>query len=449
MQPHVLIIGGGLAGLATATALAPHGLRVTLVESKARLGGRAGSFQDPATGQLVDACQHVSMGCCTNLAHFCRTVGIGHLLEPQKCLYFMTPDRRVSRFRADAWPAPLHLLRSFASAHYLTPAEKLRVAWGLSRLQHAGDFDDPPFQDWLARNRQTRRTVERFWGLVLVSALNETPDRVGLRYARKVFVDGFLTHRRGFEVEVPSVPLGRLYGQELIDWLDTHNVDLLMLRAARRLDVQAGRIARLEMRQGDSLAADWYVSAVPFDRLLDLLPGAVADADPYFANLRKLETSPITSVHVWFDRSATPLPHVVLIDSDLQWVFNRGETSPGEFYLQVVVSAARQFHGFGRDEIERRTVAELRRLFPPLAGATLRRARVVTDHAATFSAVPGVDRWRPLPSTPLPNLFVAGDWTRTGWPATMESAVRSGYLAAEALLERLGRPQRLLQADLK
>ncbi len=316
-------------------------------------------------------------------------------------------------------------------------------------MQHASDVDDPPFQDWLARNRQTPRTVERFWGLVLVSALNETPERVGLRYARKVFVDGFLTHRRGFDVEVPSVPLGRLYGEELIDWLDRHGVELLTLRAARRLDVEAGRVARLEMRQGESLNADWYVSAVPFDRLLDLLPAEVADAEPYFANLRHLETSPITSVHAWFDRPATALPQVVLIGSDLQWVFNRGETSPGEYYLQVVVSAARQFRGLGRDEIERRTIGELRRLFPPLGAAVLRRARVVTDHAATFSAVPGVDRWRPLPSSPLANLFVAGDWTRTGWPATMEGAVRSGYLAAEALLARLGRPQRLLQADLK
>src|SRR5438309_5683994 len=130
---RVLVIGGGLAGLAAAAALAPRGYQVHVLESRNRLGGRAGSFQDAATGQLVDACQHVSMGCCTNLAHLCRTLGIDHLLQPQKCLYFMTPDRRVSRFRADRWPAPLHLLRSFASAHYLSPAEKLRVAWGLAR----------------------------------------------------------------------------------------------------------------------------------------------------------------------------------------------------------------------------------------------------------------------------------------------------------------------------
>jgi uncharacterized protein with NAD-binding domain and iron-sulfur cluster len=187
---------------------------------------------------------------------------------------------------------------------------------------------------------------------------------------------------------------------------------------------------------------------MPFDRLLALLPADVIDRHAAFANLRQLETSPITSVHCWFDRGATKLPHIVLIDSVGQWLFNRGETAPGEWYLQVVVSAARQFRGLGHDEIERRVVAELRQLLPRLQDARLLRARVVTEHAATFSAVPGVDRWRPAQASPLENLLLAGDWTNTGWPATMEGAVRSGYLAAEALLERAGRAEKLVQPDL-
>lgn len=448
MNERVVIIGGGLAGLAAATALAPRGFRVTLLESRNRLGGRASSFQDVATGQLVDTCQHVSMGCCTNLAHFCRTLGIDRFLEPQHTLYFMTPDRLVSRFRADPWPAPFHLARSFFSAHYLSVTEKLRIAYGLGCLERAAGEDDPPFQDWLDQHFQTPRTVDRFWGLVLVSALNETPDRIGLRYARKVFVDGFLQHRRGFEVEVPTVPLGRLYGDELRAWLASYGIDLHLQRGARHLLIENRRVVGLQSRQDEVIEADWYISAVPFDRLLDLLPAETVNAHAYFSNLRNLATSPITSVHVWYDRPVLARPHVVLIDCLGQWVFNRGTNSAGESYLQVVVSAARQFRGLGHEEVERRITTELAHLFPPIKAARLLRARVVTEHAATFSAVPGVDRWRPPQTSPVDNLLIAGDWTATGWPATMEGAVRSGYLAAEVVLRRCGKELKLVQPDL-
>jgi uncharacterized protein with NAD-binding domain and iron-sulfur cluster len=218
--------------------------------------------------------------------------------------------------------------------------------------------------------------------------------------------------------------------------------------AAKALRLTTDLVQAVQLRDGDTLPADWFISAVPFDRLLDLLPAETVEAFDYFRNLRHLETSPITSVHLWYDRPVTDLPHVVLIDCVGQWVFNRGEAAPGENYVQVVVSAARQFRGLGRDEVQRRVVEEMARLFPPAEPAALRRARVVTEHAATFSAVPGVDRWRPGQASPLGNLFVAGDWTATGWPATMEGAVRSGYRAAEALLQRVGRPESLVRPDL-
>jgi squalene-associated FAD-dependent desaturase len=389
------------------------------------------------------------MGCCTNFAHFCRTVGVDHFLQPQRWLYFMTPDRRVTRFGADRWPAPFHLTRCFLRAHYLTAGEKTRIAWGLLALEMAGQHAaDTSFADWLARHHQTPRTVERFWGLVLTSALNETVDRVGLRYARKVFVDGFLRHRRGFEVSLPTVPLGQLYGPELQDWLRRHDVQLILGQAAKRLEIRNGAVARFTMRDGARIEADWYVAAVPFERLLDLLPAETVEAHSCFSNLRRLGTSPITSVHVWYNRPVMELPHAVLVDCVSQWVFNRGEVAPGEHYVQVVVSAARQFRALGHEELQRRVLAELAIVFPTATTTAVLRSRVITEQAATISVVPGVDRWRPPPDSPLPNLLLAGDWTATGWPATMEGAVRSGYRAAEALLAKKGIRGRLVQRDL-
>jgi squalene-associated FAD-dependent desaturase len=447
-KASVLIIGGGLAGLAAATALAPAGFRVTILESRNRLGGRASSFSDPSTGQLIDNCQHVSMGCCTNLAHFWRTIGIDHLVRPEPRLYFMTPDRRVSSFAADPLPAPFHLLRSFISNHYLTLAEKARIAWGLLCLQRGVRDDDPPFADWLARHRQTPRTIARFWGLVLTSALNESPDRIGLRYARKVFVDGFLRHRRGFEVQIPTVPLGRLYGEELCRWFEKNEVSVGLNTGVKAIRIHEGRAAEIDLRPEKAVTADWYIAAIPFERLLDVLPAELIDQEPCFGNLRKLEHSPITSVHLWFDRPILSQPHVVLVDGVGQWVFNRGEADGDGHYVQVVVSAARQFRGLGREEVERLVVEELKGVFLAATAAVVRRARVITEHAATFSAVPGVDEWRPGQESPIPNLFLAGDWTATGWPATMEGAVRSGYLAAEALCRRVGVNCEFVQPDL-
>ncbi len=443
----VVILGGGLAGLSAAVALAPRGYRVTLLESRNRLGGRASSFRDSTTNQLIDTCQHVSMGCCTNLAHFCKVVGIDRHLRKQPTLYFMTPDRKVSRFNSDRLPAPLHLSRSFLSAHYLTFSEKLRVAYGLGSLQWTSDETDGPFLSWLESHWQTRRTIERFWGLVLTSALNESVERIGLRYARKVFLDGFMRHRRGFEVEIPNVPLGELYGSKLQHWLDQHSVDVRLGERVERLEISENRVQALILRSSERIEPRWVISALPFDRLLAVLGSDVTAEFAYFSRLKHLEISPITSVHFWFDRPITNLPHVVFIDCLSQWLFRRDSTS-GEWYFQVVISASREARALGHQQLQERVLQELRELFPEAVNARVLRHRVVTEHAATFSVVPGVDEFRPGQVSPIDNLLVAGDWTKTGWPATMEGAVRSGYLAAEGLLARQGKREAFLQPDL-
>jgi len=388
------------------------------------------------------------MGCCTNLAHFANHIGVRHFLQAQPALYFLTPDRRCSSFAADALPAPLHLARAFAFAHFLGTADKLAIGWGLAALKATPAEHDEAFLPWLQRHQQPERAIRRFWNLVLVSALNESIDRVGLRYARKVFVDGFLRHPRGFQVEVPTVPLGRLYGDELERWLHAHQVQVDLGTGVKQLVLKDGKIEGVLLRDGTVLPADWVVSALPWHRLLDVLPETVVEATPVFRRLRELEPSPITSVHCWFDSAITALPHVVLVDTLGQWLFNRGEGTPGEHYVQVVISASRDLRELGHEAIQNRVVTELRQLFPAAESARLLRCRVITEHHATFSPVPGVDRLRPAQGSPIPNLILAGDWTATGWPATMEGAVRSGYLAAGELCRRLGEPRDFLQPEL-
>ena len=420
----VIVVGGGLAGLAATVSLASRGCAVTLLEARPRLGGRASSFTDPATGELVDACQHVSMGCCTAFHGLCETLGVRSLLEAQPRLWFRTPDGRESVFAADPWPAPFHLGRALLGAHYLTPREKLRIAYGMARLVLESPDADPPLEAWLLKCKQTRRTIDRFWSVVLVSALNETVAHVGLKYARKVFLDGFLRTRDGHTVHVPSVPLGRLYGDELRAWMQRHGVVTRLNCGVR--EVRAGSVT---LRDGQVLTADAAILAVPFERVLDLLPPDIR-AQPFFARIGNLVPSPITSVHLWLDREILNHPHAVLIDCLGQWVFTRGEVSPGRFYLQVVVSASRELKALGREEIQTRVVGELKRLYFAMRGARVLQWKVVTEHTATYSVVPGVDAWRPTQRTPIPGLVLAGDYTATGWPATMEGAVRSGQLAA-------------------
>lgn len=456
--PHVLIIGGGLAGLATASALVNRGLRLTILESRPRLGGRAGSFTDPVTGELVDNCQHVSMTCCTNLDDFCRRVGIADLFRHEESVTFLGPDGRLSELRAGAAPAPLHLASSFLKAKYLSWGDKLRVAYGLARLAtDDGDRPGQSFADWLLKNRQTVRTINLFWSTVLVSALNERIDQMDHRHARKVFLDGFLLNKTGHRIEIPTAPLGELYGTRMESWLANHGVETRLTTGVRSIDCDEQATLRgVTLRTGESIDADFVVSTVPFDRVAGLLGESSVARIPGLEGVKKLSSSPITGIHLWFNCPVCPLDHVVTPGRLIQWVFNHtavqgrkpAEAENGQ-YLQLVVSAAYDLVSMSRAEIRDAALAELAEIWPAAREAKLLRWWIVTEHGATFAARPGVDALRPPQRTPIDGFFFAGDWTRTGWPGTMEGAVRSGYLAAEGILRDLDTPAQLVRPGLK
>ncbi|MDB5350481.1 MAG: squalene-associated FAD-dependent desaturase [Planctomycetota bacterium] len=454
--PRVVIVGGGLSGLAAAAALAGRGLEITLLESRPRLGGRAGSFTDPATGELVDNCQHVSMACCTNLADFCDRVGTRDLFRRVPGVVFLSPEGRSSTLKAGPWPAPFHLAGSFLRANYLTIGEKLRVAYGLMRLRFDREGRDrEPFADWLLRHGQTPRTVDRYWGTVLISALNERLEQMDLGHARKVFLDGFLRNREGFVMEVPLVPLGELYGTRLESWLKDQGVAVRLTTGVRSIEADdEGAVSAVTLRNGEQIHADFVVLAAPFDRARSFFSERLLTQLPSLEPIDEMQASPITGVHFWFDREVCPLEHAVTVGRTVQWVFNhtkiQGREAPegGGQYLQLVISAAYDLVSKTKEEIRDLAMADLSDLWPSAREATLLRWWVVTEHGATFAVRPGVDAIRPRQRTPIDGLFLSGDWTATGWPATMEGAVRAGYLAAEGVLEDLGRPEALLKPDL-
>jgi squalene-associated FAD-dependent desaturase len=446
----VVVIGGGLAGLAAAAALVEAGHAVVLLEARRRCGGRAASFADATGGGLVDACQHVAMGCCTNFLDLCRRTGLAAALRRDRTLVFIGPDAARAECTPAAWlPAPLHLAPLLLGMKHFTLGEKLTLARGMLRLaavrpdavQRESVADQPTALEWLRAIGQPDAVIRLFWQPVLESALGESIDLVSVSAARKVAVDGFLGHPQAADLWVPTQPLGTLFGERLIDWLVARGVDVQTSTAVTALERDAtGQVTGV--RCGDAmLPCSAVVLAVAWRQAARLVGDVVPAAD------ERLAGSPITAVHLWFDRPVIDLPHAVLVGRVSQWVF-RPDDASGRGYCQVVISASRGLLGGDRERLVDTVVAELRDMFPAARDARLVEAKVVTDPTAVLSVRPGVEAVRPPARTAVPNLFLAGDWTATGWPSTMEGAVRSGRLAADALAAQVGNPHRSLVADL-
>ncbi len=461
----MLVIGGGLAGLSCAVALAEAGYRICLLDKRPHLGGRATSYTLP-DGSEVDNCQHVTLGCCTNLADFYRRAGAARQVHFYDTLYFA--DRRGRRWTMRSWPLPppLHMAPSFAFFGALNFADKRGIARALLHVARNGGAPRVSaglsMLEWLQAMRQTPAAIERYWRVVLVSALDEELDRTDARYGIDVFWKAFLANREGYRVGIPSVPLAELY-EGCREAVIKRGGEVRLRAGVREIRVRENCFAGAVLEDGTELTSDACIAAVPHDVLLDMLPEEMSAAGGALEGVRQLRTSPITGVHLWFDRTVMTQPFLTLLDHKTQWVFNKtllsqaagsNEVAPANVkeargqYLQLVISASYDFVKLGRQEIIELCRKELAEVLPATREAQLVKSTVIKEINATFSPAPGVDRFRPAQDMGVKNLFLAGDWTRTGWPSTMEGAVRSGYLASEALLAAWGKPGKILQPDL-
>ncbi|MGH9688191.1 MAG: hydroxysqualene dehydroxylase HpnE [Candidatus Acidiferrales bacterium] len=467
----VLVIGGGLAGLSCAVALADAGLQVRLFEKRPHLGGRATSYTLP-DGSEVDNCQHVTLGCCTNLADFYRRAGADAKIRFYDRLYFVDRQGRRSTIEASRlFPPPLHMTPSFLFFSALSFADKRAIANALLTISRSGgspaDIDGISMLDWLHRMRQTPGAIERFWRVVLVSALDEELARTDARYGIDVFWKAFLGSRGGYRVGIPSVPLADLY-EGCRDAVVRRGGEVKLRAGVREIRLCEGRFECAVMEDGSEVTADACVAAVPHDVLLGLVPTQLKKAGGVLGGVQQIRTAPITGVHFWFDRQVMTEPFLTLLDHTTQWVFNKtllygseaGNESKGADgashviesgrtqYLQLVISASYDLIQRSRQDIIDLCRRELLGVLPATRDAKLEKATVIKEVHATFSPEPGVDARRPAQDLGVKGFYLAGDWTRTGWPSTMEGAVRSGYLAAEAVQAGFGSPHRFLQPDL-
>ena len=438
--PNVAVVGGGLSGLAAGCALASAGIRVTLFERRAYLGGRASSYQHPGTGEVIDNCQHVLLGCCTNLIEFYERTGVSGSIRWFDRMTFLEPGGRASEIAPSALPAPLHTAPAFMRASCLELADKAAIGRAMMALAPTTPKDSgESFLDWLQHHGQTERAIERFWKPVLVSALNEEINRVSVPSAAQVMRESFLKSAAAGRMGVPVIPLTDLYNAAG-DYIRARQGEVRFREAVESFRADLSHV-KLSVA-GREEAFDYVVCALPFDGLERILP-ETSTSQPLRAALGQFETSPITGIHLWFDREITELEHAVLLDRTIQWMFHKSKLQKRDnnghgSYVELVVSASKSLVEKSRQEIVDLALAELREFLPGAREANLVKSTVIKEVHATYSPRPGIETQRPRPETVWPRVFLAGDWTATGWTATMEGAVRSGYLAAQSLAHVAG-----------
>ena len=444
-EMEVLVLGGGLAGLSASLRLLQHGLQVTMVEKRPFLGGRAFSFRDGKTGEEVDNGQHVFMRCCRYYVDFLEAVGaLDKAYFQPRLRVEVVSNGRPGVLASTPWLGRFHMVPSFVRYPHLGLRDKLLALYGLARVsltdrqKHGEALDAESCYDWLKRHHQPERVIDNLWELIVLPALNDSVRDSSADMALMVFQEGLLGKPEDAALGYPVVGLTSLNGESARRCIEKAGGRTALGKSVAVIRVEDGQVRGVEMADGQVAEADAYVSALPFGVLLDVLPKEVSGS-PFFEPASHLTSSPIVDIHLWYDRPVIDSHFMAFLDSPVQFVFNKsliqGSDGRGQ-YLCVSLSGAWSYIDRPKAELVEEFSAEMARLLPRARDASLERSLVVKERRATFRAAPGAGKHRLPQATPLPNLFLAGEWTDTGWPSTMEGAVRSGVYAADALMSR-------------
>lgn len=441
-RDSVVVLGGGLAGIAAACHLVERGYPVTLIEAQSSLGGRASSFTDPESGLSVDNGQHVFLRRCTSFIDLLTRLDTLRFarIQPRLHIKVAHPAGRVAVLRAAPLPAPLHVVPSFLTYSHLTAGEKLMAVYAMLCLRFADhmatEADRISFFDWLKRRRQSDGAINSFWDLIVLAALNEKSKNVSASMGLMLFKESLLKGRHEADMGYLITGLSEAIGVPARRYLERRGARLLLGVGASRLVIEDNRVAGLSLDSGDTVRAGWYISALPYHVLLKLLPEAVAGS-AFFSRARSLRSSPIVNLHLWFNGQVMDDEMVAFVGSPLQWVFNRtrmkGDDDSHGQYLTVSLSGASEYLERSDAELRDMFLPEILRVFPKAREVSLARSLVTREERATLRPLPGTAGLRPSTVTPIERLLLAGDWTDTGWPSTMEGAVISGNKAAEAV----------------